>query len=339
MTQTLHVLTPTYRPAGGVVKLMDYATHALAFGCHVSVWCPSSWSQDLPLFQIDRLRDQLAENPRVRFHSDERLDVRSTDLILVSLPSNYELAARSLHRGMSPERIIHLVQNVRHTNPQWLNGYPNRLLTRPAARISVNHIIASEIEPWLDPRALHRVIPLGHDLGFFHKERPSGLTRPIRVAHTTWKSDLGDRVHRGLDDDGFVFRAIREQVSWTDLRELYQWADVFLSTPGPEEGFYMPGLEAMEAGCLVVTPDVGGNMAYCEPGRNCLLVDYEDTASYLAALRSLPTMPDRQVDALRRAAYHSTHQFDLAEERTAFGEYLADLRTRIADFEAGAFRR
>ncbi len=37
---TLHVITPTYRPAGGVVKIMDYVTHALDAGFAVSIFSP-----------------------------------------------------------------------------------------------------------------------------------------------------------------------------------------------------------------------------------------------------------------------------------------------------------
>ncbi len=48
---------------------------------------------------------------------------------------------------MSPERIIHIIQNVRHVNPAWHRGIGTRLLTRPAARISINSIVADAIHP------------------------------------------------------------------------------------------------------------------------------------------------------------------------------------------------
>lgn len=332
---TLHVLTPTWKPVGGVVKIMDYANHARAAGMDVSVWCPRSWEPDLPLFGIERFAALVPGSPGVEVHDDPMLTIRARDLVFVSLPTNFEVAHRSLPRGMSPERIIHIIQNVRHVTPTWLGGYPLRLLTRPAARISTNDIVADAVAPFVDPRGIHEVIPLGHDLGYFRRDRVGALHRPIRVAHTAWKSDIGDRVEAGLDDAAFTFRAIRESVPWSALRELYHWADVFLCAPNPEEGFYMPGLEAMEAGCLVVTPDVGGNMAYCRPGDNCLLVDYEDVDGYVRALRDLAALPVADLARMRSAGHDSTAPFNLDDERTAFGGFLDRLWQRIDATESG----
>ncbi len=333
-TSTLHVLTPTWKPVGGVVKIMDYANHALAAGMDVSFWCPRAWDPDLPLFAIERFADLVPDNPRVSIHDDQLLTMRDRDLAFVSLPPNFEVAHRSLPRGMSPERIIHIIQNVRHVTPTWLGGYPLRLLTRPAARISTNDIVHDAVAGFVDPRTIHVVIPLGHDLGYFHKERTEGFSRPIRVAHTAWKSDIGDRTEAALDDDRFTFRAIRESVPWSDLRDLYHWADVFLCAPNLEEGFYMPGLEAMEAGCLVVTPDVAGNMAYCRPDDNCLLVGFEDVNGYVAALRTLADTPADQRTAMRAAGHGSTAPFNLDDERDGFATFLDTLWGRIDRWES-----
>ena len=105
---------------------------------------------------------------------------------------------------------------------------------------------------WLDPRGFHEVIPIGHDVDYFARIRSGPIGQPIKVAYATWKSDLGDRVRAQLDGDRrFEFKAITEVVEWGPLRELYHWADVFLASPGPEEGPYLPCVEAMSAGCLV----------------------------------------------------------------------------------------
>lgn len=331
---TMHVLTPTFRPAGGVVKIFDYVTHALSSGYGVSVWCPQAWSPDLPLFRIDRFTRFRGQSEAVRFHSNARLSVGPDDFIFFSLPDHFEVAYRALPAGMSPERVIHIVQNVRHVTPSWRNGYALRLLTRPLARISINDVVAQAIDPWLDPRAIHEVIPIGHEIGYFTPQQKPARHRPLRVAHTSWKSDLGFRVQSATAADRFEFRAISHSADWSELRDLYHWADVFLCTPGPEEGFYMPGLEAMESGCIVISPDVGGNMAYCRPGENCLLVDFEDVAGYVSALEAVVAMSDDQVQEFRRAASDVVGSFDLASERRLFDEYLARLRDRTEKFES-----
>ena len=334
---TLHTLTPTYKPVGGVVKIMDYVCHALAEGYRVSVWSPEPWNPDLPLFQTDRFQCLRPRTVDIRFHSDERLDFQSHDLAFMSLPDNFETASKALPAGMSPERIIHIIQNVRHVTPSWRRGYPLRLLTRPLARISINHIVYKAIEPWLDPQAFHETIKIGHDLRFFQRERlDHSLCSPIRVAPTTWKSNIGERVEQLLHDSRFVFRSIGHQATLIELRELYHWADVFLCAPNAQEGLYMPGLEAMAAGCIVITPDVTGNMSYCKPGNNCLLVEFENARSYLEALHNIESLPSNELASLRSEGYAVTSEFDLGREREAFAKYLRRLWARIQHFESAS---
>jgi hypothetical protein len=342
MSATMHVMSPTYRPAGGVVKLMDYACHALEAGFDVAVWCPESADAGLPLFRIPRLGARLVDNPRVRFHSAERLDVRPDDFVLVSMPTHFPAALGALPPGASPERIIHLIQNVRHVNPAWLRGFPARLLTWPAARISLTSITGDAIAAWLDERGLHQVIALGHETGFFRSPgRPPTLGDRVNVGYTTWKSDLGDRVAEKMAGSRFDFRCIREPASWDELRDLYHWADIFLATPGPEEGFYMPGLEALEAECLLLTPDVGGNMAYCRAGENCRVVPFEDDDAYMAAILELASLPGSRIEHHRRQGLRTVDGFSLEREREEFLGYLSVLRPRVAAFEtataAGVF--
>lgn len=337
--ETLHVLTPTYRPVGGVVKLLDYVQHARSLGLRVKVWSPTRPAAESPLFRIDRFAD-IPFAGDVEFVTGRRLDFRAKDLALISLPQNYEVVYRSLPRHVSPERVIHLVQNVRHANAAWGGGYPTRLLTRPMARISINNIVAEAISPWLDPRAFHRVINLGHDSAYFARNRAVTFRRPLRVGYTTWKSDIGDRVAESLaSEDAFEFRAIRDVATWSELRALYHWSDVFLCSPGPEEGFYLPGLEAMAAGNVVVTPNVGGNMAYCKPGINCLLTELNDKGSYVDALRAVASMDGDRLASLLREGRAITGNFDLVAERREFGSFLAEVLQRVERDESSSIRR
>lgn len=332
--RTFIAITPTFTPIGGVVKIFDYAVHARRLGFDVTVRCPEPVSPDLPIWQIPRLAELMGDDG-VSFTRRNRVEMGSDDLLFMSRPKDVEVANRSLLTGMSPERVIHVIQNVRHVNPLWLAGSATRLLTRPMARISINTIVADLIQPWLDPRALHRVINIGHDVDHFTQARSGGLGQPLKVAYTTWKSDIGDRVaHRLADDPGFEFRAIRETVDWGPLRELYSWADVFLCSPAAEEGMYLPGIEAMASGALVVTPDVGGNMSYARPGENCLLVGYEDVESYAAALEELTGFGDDAVAAFRHSGWERAKSHQLPSEAAEFAAFLEELQPRLEDVEA-----
>ena len=47
-------------------------------------------------------------------------------------------------------------------------------------------------------------------------------------------------------------------------------ARVTVLVPNPKEGFYLPALEAMALGTIVVCPDCVGNRSFCVAGRQLL---------------------------------------------------------------------
>ena len=151
----------------------------------------------------------------------------------------------------------------------------------------------------------------------------------MKIAYTTWKSDVGDKVASLLSGPDFQFKAVRQPAGWEELRKLYHWADVFLATPFAEEGFYLPGLEAMAAGDVVISPDAGGNRAYCDFGKNCLPVELDDAPGYVAVLKSLKSESTEEVKRLRREGYETAKRHTLEHEKERFGEFLDQLKGRL----------
>jgi Glycosyl transferases group 1 len=332
----MYFMTPTFRPVGGVVKIFDYVNHARSLGYEPIIACPEAYKPGLPLFQIPRFSGISPENG-VRFTDLEKVTVGPHDLAFLSWPTHYEIVEPRLSRWTRHEQVIFIVQNVRWANPSFAGGYAVRLLTRPMARIMTNDVVLEAIKPYLNPTSLSEVIRIGHDTDFFAKEKSGPFGDPIRVGYTTWKSDVGDKVASLLgDDSGFSFRAIRDPVGWDELRELYHWADVFLATPLIEEGFYLPGLEAMATGAVVVSSDAGGNRAYCRFGENCLEVGFEDPSSYADALRVLRRYGTDEINRLRRGGYETVKLHTLEHERERFGEFMGRLTSRLDRLGPGA---
>jgi hypothetical protein len=319
-------LVPGLRPAGGVVKVFDYAGHARDLGWEPVICAGKHFRADLPLFRIERFA-RLTPDAGVRWVRAFDYTMAPGDLAFFSWPAHHEIAAARLPDGTPPQRIIHLVQNTRHGNPEWLDGAAVRLLSLPLARIMITDEVLAACRPYLNQESPTRVIPEGHDWPYFSKERRGGLPRPIKVAYTTWKSAAGLEVEAALaGDPRFAFRSVRGTVAWPELRDLYHWCDVFLGFPNPQEGFYLVGLEAMAAGALFVTPDVEGNRAYCHWGRNCLRVEWDAVPTYLAALDRLASLGEAEVEAMRTAAYAVLPNHTLEAERRGFGELLEELR-------------
>jgi Glycosyl transferases group 1 len=326
----IYFLTPTFRPVGGVVKIFDYVNHARTLGLEPVICCPEPFKEDLPLFRISRFSG-ISPEMSFNFVDLENVSVGPHDLAFVSWATHYEILGPRLSRWTHHEQVICIVQNVRWANPTFTNGYAVRLLSRPMARIMTNDVVLEAVRPFLNETSMTEVIDLGHDTTFFARERTGGLGPRIRVAYTAWKSDVGDRVAERVRDPAFEFRAIRNPVGWEELRELYHWADVFLATPLVEEGFYLPGLEAMAAGAIVLSPDVGGNRAYCEFGENCLRVEFDDPSSYVEVLSSLRKADPADLDRMRQRAYETTGRHTLSKEEEHFGAFLERLTNRFDD--------
>jgi len=145
------------------------------------------------------------------------------------------------------------------------------------------------------------------------------------VGYTTWKSTIGDDVSDALAaDDRFVFTAMRTPATWTELRDLYHQSDVWLCAPGPEEGFYLPGLEAMAANLVVVSALVGGNRAYLRDGENCLATEFEDVPSHVDALDRVAS-DTSLCSTLLDGGHRTTSRFTLERERGEFADFIGDL--------------
>lgn len=327
--KTMYFMTPTFRPVGGVVKIFDYVNHARTLGYEPVICSPEPYRKNLPLFEIARFSDISPQNG-IRFTDLDKVAIGPHDLAFLSWPTHYEIAEARMSRWTRHEQVIFIVQNVRWANPYFTKGYAVRLLSRPMARIMTNDIVLNACKPYLNPSSMTEVIELGHDSGFFVKQRTGGFGRPIKVGYTTWKSGVGDEVAALLaKDPEFTFRAIREPVGWDELRELYHWSDIFLATPLIEEGFYLPGLEAMSAGAIVISPDVGGNRAYCRFGKNCIQVGFEDAAGYADELRALRSWDVGEINWLRRNGYETVGRHTLRYEEERFGEFMGRLMDRL----------
>ena len=106
-------------------------------------------------------------------------------------------------------------------------------------------------------------------------------------------------------------------------------SDIFVGLPLEREGFYLPALEAMAAGCAVVCSDAAGNRGYCVADETCLMPPFDDLAGHVAAVERL--LSDRGLrDRLRADAREVSQSYSLARERAAFHALLERARPELA---------
>ena len=333
LPRSIDVLVPFWGLAGGVIKILDYADHAAKLGIATTLWAPPLPPVDEPVHTLPVMQRLLA-NQRVALRPINELAIEPDATVLFTEPTHHLAIEQSSSVSLGA-RLIHLVQGTRHANPTWNDGLNFRLLHRPMTRIVVSDEVADAIAPLAnDTHDVHTIVE-GHDCAYFADDQSpidTPANAPLRVLYATWKSDLGDRVAEAINTlpagpgRPIVFIAIRTALGWPALRNRYRGADVLLCCPGPEEGFYLPGLEAMAARVAVVTAIVGGNAAYVRPDENALVASYDDVDSHVAAIQRLrdePALHQRLIAAGSDTVGHHT----LERERSEFGEVLSGIGT------------
>ena len=328
LPERLHVLVPFWGLAGGVIKILDYAAHGLDLGVDVTLWAPPVPTPEHGIHELPVAR-RLLSTPAVQVRDLDHLDLRTSvegAVTLFTEPTHHALIEQAIDKPLGAS-LIHLVQGTRHANALWMDGMNYRLLHRPMTRIAVTPQVFDAISPIVNDRYDLITIIEGHDAEFFGSRpsavrAPDSTTTPLRVLYATWKSPLGDMVAAQLrGDPRFAFTALRNETTWPALRNRYHAADVFLCAPGPQEGLYLPGLEAMAAEVAVVSALVGGNEVYLEREKNCLVAPFNDAHAHRDALVRLaddPALRERLVAAGRITIGGHT----LSRERTEFKAVL-----------------
>lgn len=96
-----------------------------------------------------------------------------------------------------------------------------------------------------------------------------------------------------------------------EVNELFNKATVFIQT-SRHEGFCLPILEAMAAGCPVICTDAHGNRDFCFDGENCLMVEQEDSEALAEAIKKI--LDDKLLrDRLAKEALKTVKNFQWDE--------------------------
>ena len=252
------------------------------------------------------------------------------DVLFVAGTDWRYVGERGLLRADHP--TINFVQHVRHADPE-TELY--RYLPHRAVRICVSAEVADAVASTERACGPIVAIPNGTDV-VAARDGPTPAaapwdTRARAVTIVGYKrrdlaSALSERLHeRELPHElvsGFVPRAA--------FLELLADSQVVVCLPDPTEGFYLPALEAMASGCLVVTLDAVGNRGFCRHEDNCFISSADAGGAALAA--SLAEVVERAVrlpaetrNVLLAGAAATVATHALHVERSRFHAVLADI--------------
>lgn len=212
----------------------------------------------------------------------------------------------------APAPVINLIQGVRHGDP----GDPRRpFLARPAVRICVSDEVAAAIQSTGIVNGPVHVIPNGIDLG---DVPPAGPHRDVPVVIAGMKNPpLARALQDRLRLAGIPAECLVEPLPRSEFLRRLGRSAVAVTIPVEREGFFLPALEAMAVGAVVVCPDCVGNRGFCRDGETAFRPAYgleEMLEATVAAVRQ----PARAAEAMRQAAAAEVRLHGLERERLAF---------------------
>ena len=215
--------------------------------------------------------------------------------------------------------IINIVQHVWHACPNdQLNRH--RFLPHKAIRICVSPEIAKAIMRTGRVRGPVFTIPNAIELDALARAgAPPARDIDLLVAANK-QPQLGRAVAARLRRAGRAVELVDDRIPRAVLLDLMRRARVSVLVPNPKEGFYLPALEGMALGTVVVCPDCIGNRSFCLPGENCFRPDYEQDAIVAAAEDAL--RDDAPLETLRARALETARAHDMPGERRAFLDIL-----------------
>ena len=319
---------------GGQVKHSHYFDHVL----RMPGFAPKITFRGEPLSESHALERRALwpagdEGPAARWEPGRR-----GVLFLAGVDWRY-LAESGLESLPNPR--INLIQGVRHAHE---GTELHRYLAHRAIRICVSREIADAISATGRVEGPILTIPNGidvqptapaeEDLAAAHRTRP----RPITILGYK-RPDLARALSRRFDEERIAHPPATEFLDRRRFLERLAESRVAVCLPLAEEGFYLPALEAMAAGCLVVTLDCIGNRGFCRHGENCLIAEPGLDSLFDAAKKAL-ALPAPEREGLLRRARDTAAGHSLDTERARFHAVLEDVdrlwRTGRQDGEARA---
>lgn len=246
------------------------------------------------------------------------------DLLFIAGTDWRYLAERGLEALPNPR--INLIQGVRHADTASdLYAY----LSKKAVRICVSPEVADAVSATGRIKGPVLTIPNGVDLSPFDPAEdgsPAGYERrrqPLAIIGYK-RPDLAWSLAERLDAESIPHLLLVKPLDRRAFLALLAETRVAVCLPHSTEGFYLPALEAMASGALVVTLDCVGNRGFCHHDRNCLIAEPRADSLLDMTKRALARSgPER--GPLHRHARDTVLGHSLEAERARFHAVLKDI--------------
>jgi hypothetical protein len=217
--------------------------------------------------------------------------------------------------------VVNLVQHVRHAQKDDIRF---SFLTRRAIRICVSEEVACHIREtgrvngpvFTIPNAIDIIVP---PTPVAESERDI----PVFVAGMK-NPEFARHIGKLLSQEGIPAQIATGFLPRQEFLARLGRTRIAVLLPNVSEGFYLPALEAMALGAVVVCPDCVGNRGFCKDGYNCFLPAYSVKDVSMAVHRACALLPVARTQ-LAEAARHTADMHGLARERDEFLRIMRNL--------------
>ena len=215
--------------------------------------------------------------------------------------------------------VINLIQGFRHAEP---SDPRFQFLSRPAIRICVSMAVADAIHATGCVNGPVHVIPNGLPLSEFP---PAAAQRDIPLLLMGQKDPaLASRLSDRMNQQGVEHVLHLKMLPRPQFLDYLRRSVIVVLLPLASEGFYLPALEAMAMGCVVICPDCIGNRHFCIDRVTCLRP--ERTLHALAdSVNEAHALSESDRLRMLRAGAVQVGLHDLGRERDAYLSILGAL--------------
>ena len=215
--------------------------------------------------------------------------------------------------------VINLIQGLRHARPE---DPRHEFFRRAATRVCVSEQVADAILSTGLVNGQVITIPAGVDTATFPAPAPQ-RDIPLLIAGLK-QPDLAIELSQIFSARGVECVCLTQQIPRSEFLGMLGRARVTLFLPLRQEGFYLPALEGMAMGTLVVCPDCVGNRGFCVNGSNCLMPDYTIEALGSAGLAAIESSPS-DFQLMQKNGRHQVRAHTLEAERRSYLDLLESL--------------
>lgn len=216
----------------------------------------------------------------------------------------------------SGKPVINLIQGVRHS---FLDNPLYKFLERPALRICVSVEVAEALSKLDAVQGPIVVIENGTDLHSCATLLNSQKVRRVFIGGLK-NPVLANQLANALEGDGIPTELCAKHVPRTEFLSKLANSEIAVLLPLEAEGFFLPALEAMALGTVVVTPDCIGSRQFCVHKSTCL-VPKRTVDGLQSAVRFLWNNVEVK-GQLRKSARSRCAAYTLENERSSFHDIV-----------------